>query len=95
MSTHKTSLTLLQRAAAQAQSPASTVAELLDLYLQTPCKQRDRLFVSTARAAELAGVCHRTIRLWIDDGNLSAIRIGRNYRVSLDSLRDYMLGTNA
>lgn len=94
MSIHKTRLTVVQRAAAQAHSPAFNVSPLLNLYLAMPHKQREEQFVSTARAAEIAGVCHRTIQLWIDDGDLSAIRVGRNYRVSLDSLREYMLGTN-
>lgn len=92
MSTLKNRLTVVQRAAAQAQAqPLSTA--LLDLYLALPTKQRDEQFVSTARAAEVAGVSQRTIQFWIDSGGLSAIRIGRNYRVSLDSLRKYMMGT--
>jgi excisionase family DNA binding protein len=94
MSSQRSRLTVVQRATAQAQSAAFTVTQLLELYLSTPSNQRDKKFVSTSRAAELAGVCNRTIQIWIDQGDLSAIRVGRNYKVSLDSLREYMLGIN-
>jgi excisionase family DNA binding protein len=94
MSTHKTRLTVVQRAAARAQSPPFTVSALLDLYLATPNKQRDEQFVSTARAAEIAGLSQRTIQFWIDSGALSAIRIGKNYRVNRDSLRGYLQEAN-
>ena len=94
MSTQKNRLTVVQRAAAQAQMPASTVSALLDLYLATPNKQRDEQFLSTADAAEIAGLSQRTIQFWIDSGALSAIRIGKNYRVSRDSLREYLQDAN-
>jgi excisionase family DNA binding protein len=90
MSTQKIRLTVVQRAAVQAQSTALAVGELLNLYLATPHKQREEQFVSTARAAEIAGVSRRTIQSWIDCGDLSAIRIGKTYRVSLDSLREFL-----
>jgi excisionase family DNA binding protein len=94
MSTQKNRLTMVQRAAAQAQMSAFTISALLDLYLTTPNKQRDEQFLSTADAAELAGLSQRTIQFWIDSGALSAIRIGKNYRVSRDSLREYLQGAN-
>jgi excisionase family DNA binding protein len=94
MSTQKNRLTMVQRAAAQAQTSAFTISPLLDLYLATPTKQRDEQFLSTADTAELAGLSQRTIQLWIDSGALSAIRIGKNYRVSRDSLREYLQGAN-
>lgn len=90
MSRHKTRLAVVQRAEAQAQSTALTVSELLNLYLATPQKQRDEQFVSTARAAEIAGVSRRTIQLWIDCGDLSAIRIRKCYRVSRASFREFL-----
>lgn len=91
MSTKKTRLTVVQRAAVQAQSTALTVSELLNLYLATPQKQREEQFVSTARAAEIAGVSQRTIQSWIDCGDLCVIRIGKTYRVNRDSLRQFLL----
>ena len=94
MSTQKNRLTMVQRAAAQAHSPALSVNALLDLYLATPNKQRDEQFLSTADAAETAGISQRTIQFWIDSGALAAIRIGKNYRVSRDSLRECLQGAN-
>ena len=90
----KTRLTVVERAAAQAQSSPFTASELLDLYLAAPVKQREEQFLGTARAAEIAGVSQRTIQFWIDSGALPAIRIGKNYRVSLDSLREYLREAN-
>jgi excisionase family DNA binding protein len=94
MSAQKNHLTVVERAAALAHSPALSVNALLDLYLTTPHKQRDEQFMSTADAAEIAGLSQRTIQFWIDSGALSAIRIGKNYRVSLDSLREYLQEAN-
>ena len=94
MSTEKNRLTVVQRAAALAQTSAFTNSALLDLYLTTPNKQRDEQFLSTADAAEIAGLSQRTIQFWIDSGALCAIRIGKNYRVSLDSLREYLQRAN-
>ncbi len=85
---------MVQCAAALAHFPALSVNALLDLYLATPNKQRDEQFLSTADAAEIAGISQRTIQFWIDSGALSAIRIGKNYRVSRDSLREYLQGAN-
>ncbi|MEK6288513.1 MAG: helix-turn-helix domain-containing protein [Acidobacteriota bacterium] len=94
MSTPRIRLTMVQRALVQAQSPAFTVTELLDLYLATPGKQREEQFVSTARAAEIAGLSQRTIQVWIDSGALPAIRIGKNYRVRRVSLHQYLQEPN-
>ena len=67
---------------------------MLNLYLATPTKQRDEQFLSTADAAEIGGVSQRTIQFWIDSGALAAIRIGKNYRVSRDSLREHLQQAN-
>jgi excisionase family DNA binding protein len=90
MGTNRTQSTAVNNAAAQAQSPDPSHAELLTLYLAATVKQREAHFADTARAAEIAGLSRRTIQLWIDIGLLQALRIGRNYRVSLDSLRGYL-----
>jgi excisionase family DNA binding protein len=90
MSKQKAHLAVAQRAAVQAQSTALALSELLDLYLATPQKHREELFVSTARAAEVAGVSRRTIQSWIDCGDLSAIRIRKCYKVSRDSFREFL-----
>jgi excisionase family DNA binding protein len=90
MSTQKARLTVVERAAVQARSTALTLSGLLNLYLATPSKQREEEFVSTARAAEVVGVSQRTIQHWIDFGDVSAIRIGKTYRVSRDSLLEFL-----
>jgi excisionase family DNA binding protein len=64
--------------------------ELLEFYLGLPKKQRDRLFVETARAAEIAGLSQRTIQLWIENGVVQAVSIGKKYKVSLDSLKKHL-----
>ncbi|MCI0489968.1 MAG: helix-turn-helix domain-containing protein [Blastocatellia bacterium] len=68
--------------------------ELLDLYLALSGKQRDEKFADTARAAEIAGLARRTIQMWIEIGAIRAILIGKQYRVSIDSLTDYLKGRN-
>lgn len=60
--------------------------DLLEVYLGLPRKQRDQLFVDTARAAEIAGLSQRTIQLWIEIGAIQAISIGKKYKVYVDSL---------
>jgi excisionase family DNA binding protein len=94
MPTHRTRLTVVQRAAAQAKSPRFALS-VDRAVLPTQNKRREGQFVSTAHAAKIERVSQRTIQFWIDSGGVSAIRAGRNYRVSLDSLREYLLGTNA
>ena len=66
-----------------------TDEHLLDFYLTMPKKLRDDYFINTASAAEIAGVTQRTIQLWIKSGVIRAIRIGRRYKVTLASLKEY------
>jgi excisionase family DNA binding protein len=68
----------------------STDEQLIDEYLAMPKKTRDRQFVSTASAAEIADVSQRTIELWIGSRAIRAIRVGRKYQVSLPSLISYL-----
>jgi excisionase family DNA binding protein len=91
-----TRLTLVQHAAVQAEAQTLVLNELLNLYLVSTYEQREKHFADTSRAAEIAGVSRRTIQLWIEIGMLPALRIGRNYKVSVDSLCEYLrsqLGT--
>ena len=69
-----------------------TDGELLNLYLSLPPDPREKVFITTAHAAELTGVSMRTIQLWIECGAVRAIAVGRKYRVVLESLRDYLEG---
>ena len=42
--------------------------------------------VSTSEAAAITGVTTKTIRRWINEGRLAAVRHGRHFRVSRRSL---------
>jgi excisionase family DNA binding protein len=65
-------------------------AELLNLYLSLPPAPREKVFVSTARAAEITGLSMRTIQLWVESGAVRAILIGRKYRIVLESLKAHL-----
>ncbi len=64
----------------------STSEDLLQHYLSLPATQREKEFLSTTKAAKRIGVSPRTIQLWIEDGKIKAISIGRNYKVHFESL---------
>jgi len=64
--------------------------ELLQQYLSLPANQREREFLSTTQAAKRVGVSPRTIQLWIADGKIKAIPIGRKYKVHFRSLLSYI-----
>lgn len=64
--------------------------DLLSLYLSLPLEKRKQKFANTSEAARMVGLSQRTIQLWIEVGFIEAIKIGRKYQVSLDSLRDYL-----
>ena len=48
------------------------------------------IFVSAARAAEVAGVQPAAVRRWISHGDLPSHRAGRLIRVRLDDLRAFL-----
>jgi excisionase family DNA binding protein len=64
--------------------------DLLELYLSLTPKQREQKFADTASAAKITGLTQRTIQLWIEFGVISAIPIGRKYKIELDSLIAYL-----
>jgi excisionase family DNA binding protein len=67
-----------------------TDAELLNLYLSSPPAHREKMFITTAQAAEITGVSMRTIQFWIESGDIRAIVIGRKYRILVQSLRGHL-----
>jgi excisionase family DNA binding protein len=71
---------------------AETLAaeDLLNLYLSLPEERRRQKFAKTSEAARMVGLSQRTIQMWIEGGLIAAIKIGRKYQVSLDSLRAYL-----
>lgn len=54
---------------------------------QTPPSPR---FYSVAQVAEHLQVSQKTIRRWIDDGELTVFRLGRLIRVSDQALQAYL-----
>ncbi len=89
MKPHTDRLTAAQRAAAKARAQKTSDSELLKLYLNGTTKQREQLFADTAHAAKFAGISRRTVQFWIGIGLVRAVRAGKQYRVSLDSLSEY------
>jgi len=77
---------------AEGQGVAETLTEedLLNLYLGLPEGKRKQKFANTSEAARMVGLSQRTIQMWIEGGFIAAIKIGRKYQVSLDSLRAYL-----
>jgi excisionase family DNA binding protein len=63
---------------------------LLDRWLSLPDKERIKQFLDTKHAAKNMAVSQRTIRLWIENGNIQAIRIGKKYHVYTNSLIKYI-----
>jgi excisionase family DNA binding protein len=47
-------------------------------------------YVSAKQAAELAGLSARTVRRWIIDGRLPAVKFGRSFRIALADLAQLM-----
>jgi excisionase family DNA binding protein len=64
--------------------------DLLNQYLSLPEGKRKQKFANTSESARMVGLSQRTIQMWIEGGLIAAIKIGRKYQVSLDSLRAYL-----
>ncbi len=47
--------------------------------------------LSTSEAAKILGVTRQTVRRWIIEGNLKAIRIGRNIRIHQSCIDDILI----
>jgi excisionase family DNA binding protein len=77
---------------AERQGAVETLAaeDLLNLYLSLPEEKRQQKFANTSEAARMVGLSRRTIQMWIEVGLIAAIKIGRKYQVSVDSLRAYL-----
>lgn len=64
--------------------------DLLKLFLSLPRPERLHQFADTARTAEMVGMSRRTIQLWIELGQIRAVRVGKKYQVLLDSVHGYL-----
>lgn len=64
---------------------------LLELYLSLAERERSKEFIGTYEAAKIAGVHQRTILRWIEEGDISFIRIGkRKYFILKTHLISYL-----
>lgn len=68
----------------------SSDRDLLVLFLSLPKIERKDQFADTARTAEIVGMSRRTIQLWIELGQIRAVRVGKKYHVHLGSVHGYL-----
>ncbi|MBN1570483.1 MAG: hypothetical protein JXA73_21750 [Acidobacteria bacterium] len=66
--------------------------ELLDKYLSLIPSRRRNLFAPTTFTAERFGIPQRTLQGWIEAGVVLALRFGRNYKVYVPSVEEYLRG---
>jgi excisionase family DNA binding protein len=64
---------------------------LVDFWFALSAKERANEFIDTSTAAELAAVSQRTIRFWIDDGLIQALKVGKKYQIQKRSVKDYIV----
>ena len=65
-------------------------SDLLKLYLTLPQGERRKRFTDTAETAAIVGISRRTIQLWIELGQIRAVRVGKKYYVHIDSVHRYL-----
>jgi excisionase family DNA binding protein len=63
---------------------------LLNLFLTLDKTERRKHFACTLRASEMVGVSRRTIQLWIEMGQIQAVRVSKKYQIHLPSLQEYL-----
>jgi len=76
-------------------SPKPPETALLDFYLSLDKQEKRKHFACTLRTAEMVGVSRRTIQLWIEFGQIQAIRVSKKYQVVLSSVQEYLNETMA
>ena len=50
----------------------------------------NKKFYTCAEVAEAIGMRESTVRLYVRQGSIPAVKIGRSYRISEDTVRDYV-----
>jgi excisionase family DNA binding protein len=68
----------------------SSDRDLLVLFLSLSKTERKNQFADTAQTAEIVGMSRRTVQLWIELGQIRAVRVGKKYHVHLDSVHGYL-----
>ncbi len=70
--------------------PKSSDTALLNLFLSLDKNERRKHFACTLRTSEIVGVSRRTIQLWIELGQIQAVRVSKRYQVHLASVHEYL-----
>ena len=48
--------------------------------------------VSVGKASQLIGISEQSIRLWLKSGKIKGRRVGKNYRIDMDSIKEVLKG---
>jgi excisionase family DNA binding protein len=63
---------------------------LLELWFSLSEKERAEQFLDTRTAAQRTAISQRTIRIWIESGQIQAIKIGKKHQVHASSLKEFI-----
>ena len=48
--------------------------------------------ISVGKASQLIGISEQSIRLWLKSGKIKGRRVGKNYRIDMDSIKEVLKG---
>ncbi len=48
--------------------------------------------VSVSKASQLIGISEQSIRLWLKSGKIKGRRVGKNYKIDMDSIKEVLKG---
>lgn len=48
--------------------------------------------VSVGKASQLIGISEQSIRLWLKSGKIKGRRVGKNYKIDMDSIKEVLKG---
>ena len=48
--------------------------------------------VSVGKASQLIGISEQSIRLWLKSGKIKVRRVGKTYRIDMDSIKEVLKG---
>ena len=48
--------------------------------------------VSVGKASQLIGISEQSIRLWLKSGKIKGRRVGKTYRIDMDSIKEVLKG---
>jgi excisionase family DNA binding protein len=68
--------------------------DTVDLFWSLSPLERERQFVTTSEAAHQIGISRRTLQNWVQLGEVRAIKVGKNYRVLLASVKARLIDSH-